>query len=227
VPTTTDEVVFADTASRNDKVRVAVPARLRGQVRTVVVAVAIGLIAGTVVAGRVAARPPIYGASALVQLDQPTLLETGGSQVMSKLNRLRDKYALLVGTDTILVPLASALGVPIDRLRGRVSAEAPFGDSLLISVDGRTSSASDAVLFANAAAEQMSRYADVEQSALAVPVAGRYRIMTVNAARAALKETPTGRQVLSSGAVFGLVVAALAYVGLELFQRRRRSHEGA
>lgn len=73
-----------------------------------------------------------FTSTALVSLDTPraiALARDGG--ILNKLSGVRLKYVGLVQTDVIAAPVAKQLGLPVDQVRGRLSALALPTDLLL------------------------------------------------------------------------------------------------
>lgn len=173
----------------------------------VVAFVLAGALVGAVVLGRTAT----YEARALVAVDQPLLLSSGGDGVVDKLSRLRLKYAPLLRTDEMTLPLASELDLAPDRVRGRVDG-ALVPNSLLISVAGRGADAASAIALANAASAYLGAYAQDEQVAIDVPPVEQYTLEVVSQARFAAKIAPSNRRALSLGVVGGLLAGAAAFV---------------
>lgn len=185
-----------------------------------VVSLVAGIIAGVAAAVIVLTGAATYRATAVVQVDQPAQVLRGGSDTIVKLAGLRLKYAPLVGTDAILNPVATTLGVPIGSLRGRVSAGVP-PQSLLIMVDARTANRSDAIRFANAAADELGRYANNEQDELGVPRVERYVLTTIDPARGTHRVSPTRARIIGYAVTVGVLVALIAHGAAFLLTRRR------
>jgi capsular polysaccharide biosynthesis protein len=194
----------------------------RGTVVRAGLAVLVAVVVAAGVGWAVHRQTPTFQATALIEMDQPLQLATNGDQVIVKLSRLRLKYAPLVATDAILQPLSDSLGVPIEQLRGSVSAQAP-GETLLLVVTARTHNSSSATRYANGAADQLSRYVANEQRQLGVPAKLMYEAVVIDNARAAAKTAPTKRRVVEASAIFGLIAGAVAYSGLTMLRGRTRT----
>lgn len=200
------------------------PAERASSVRITASAVITALVAALIAAGAatliVRSRPATYLATAVIQVDQPAQLMTGGSDEVVKLAALRLKFAPLVGTDSILKPTGEAVGVSADQLRGRLVAVAP-SNSLLMLVEARTGDRQDSVRFANAAASAIGKYADDEQDQLAVPQVNRYRLVVIDPARGAHQTAPTGRHELAVAAAVAVAVGLVVLGLLSLLATRR------
>ena len=163
-----------------------------------------------------------YGSTATVAVDQPLVIATGGDRVIDKLARLRAKYAPLMRTDTMTVPLAEELGVTPARVRDALRTTAP-PDSLLIQVRAVTADRADSQRFAQAAAEFLADYVEQEQEADDIPAEARFEMVVVDAARRATRTSPDQRRGIAVAAVAGLIGGAVAYVILQLVRPRPRA----
>jgi capsular polysaccharide biosynthesis protein len=188
----------------------------------ILVALIAGVISGTAAWVIASSRSAVYSATAEIEVDQPAAILGGTSDTVIKLSALRLKYAPLVDTDAVLMPAATALGVPEGSMRGRVSAGVP-PNSLLIPITASTGSGSEAVRFANAAADALGQHANREQDELGVPVASRYTLTTIAPARAARHVSPTHRSEATAAVIVGVIVALTGF-GVVTFLSRRVGH---
>ena len=162
-----------------------------------------------------------YSSTATVAVDQPLLIATGGDRVIDKLARLRAKYAPLLRTDTMTVPLAQELGVTTQEVRDALRPSTP-ADSLLIQVRAVTDSREDSERYARAAAAFLVEYVEQEQVEDEVPAEARFEMVVVDDARRATRTSPDQRRGFAVAAVAGLIGGAVAYVVLQLVRPRPR-----
>jgi capsular polysaccharide biosynthesis protein len=187
--------------------------------RSLAVAVGLALVAAIAGFGYAGTREPSYVASAATLLDQPLVL--GASRdagVVDKLSRLRLKYAGILRSDDVLVPVAQEL----DEEQGDLFESIVTGNdpaSLLLFVGARDSTPEGAIRRANALATGLSAYVDREQATLAPR--DRVKLKVVAPAREEVQLLPTPRQQLVAGLGSGLVVLVIALGAGELLRRRR------
>lgn len=186
---------------------------------------ALALVAAVLAAGvgilAVDLRPAAYVANAAAALDQPlTLSQSQDAGVVDKLSRLRLKYAGLVRSDDVVVPVAQSLGLSRGAVAGAVvTRQDP--DSLVLFVGARAATAKRSMQIANALTAELQRYITREQSGNGIVPKDRISLRVLVPARFALQVAPTRRQK-TIGGVGAAVVGALLVVGLAELPRRRR-----
>ncbi len=194
------------------------PARRPGPLALFVAALAAVLAAG--VAG-LAARggAATFTSTALVSVDEPRAVAAAGDGgVIDKLSRIRFKYAGLVATDALATPVAAQLGVPVAKVRGRLSATVVPTDLLLrLNCSGPDGAA--ARRCADVLAASMVAFVAQEQSSNGIPPAQRLVMGQVQAAAGAVASGAHRGRTLGIAA---LAAALAASVALGLAARPRR-----
>jgi hypothetical protein len=191
-------------------------------VANLLVAIAVGLIAGGVAYVNVMRQPAQFQSTAVLLIDQPLALSTGDAGVVVKLNQLRGKYVALVLTAEIMAPAAKRANLPIGAVR---AAQRPLfpAQTLTVLPLARASSAQLAQRIAQATAEALEDYVADEQAATGLLPAQRISLRIVQNAGLGGKVSPLAsraRQVALVSAAAGML---LAYVGLQLTSAARRN----
>ncbi len=189
-------------------------------VANLLVAVAIGLVAGAVGYANVMRATPQYQSSAVMLMDQPLALSSGDAGVVVKLNALRGKYVALILTAEIMAPAAKRANLPIGVVRAAQRPVVP-AQTLTLLPTARAKSPELAQKIAQATADTVEDYVADEQAATGLSPAQRISVRVVQNAGLGAKVTPNpsrGRQVALVTAAAGML---LAYVGLQLSAGRR------
>jgi hypothetical protein len=204
---------------RTDRLTFASPGD--AMVRGVTWSLIVGVLVAAAAAVLVLAGSKTYESRAALLLDQPRAIAASQSEgYVTKLVRLRSKYASLATTDAVLEGAAASTGLRIGRLRRETFATAPDASMLLV-IGGRSDAGAVAAREATAVARSLIEYVDDEQSAL--PADERLTLRVVTPARPGGRVAPTTGRVLTVGLVGGAVAAVLTYVALALFRAVRRN----
>lgn len=184
----------------------------------VLLSVLAGLIVGALAVLVVANRPVTYQSRALVLVDQPgPLAASADGAVIDKLLRLRFKYAGLLITDRIAVPVAKELGIPLADVRGHVVA-VPIANTTLLAILASDPDRERARPLAQAAAQQLADDTEADQARFSVPEEARIVVSIVTPAQ------QPQRLGASVGRLVGLAVLsgglAAVLVGIMLAVRR-------
>lgn len=157
-------------------------------------------------------RPVTWTSTTVLAIDQPRVVsEARDAGPIEKLSRLRLQYAGLARTDTIAAPVAMRTGRTAAYVASALSVTAP-PDSLLLLVGATADSAAIADALSSAAADQMIRFATVNQARVGVPV--EQRVVLAVATAAAPASANESRRTEATVALFvGLALAAAAYAG--------------
>lgn len=153
--------------------------------------------------------PSAFRSTALVSVDEPQAVAAsrdGG--VLEKLSRVRLKYLGLVETDLIATPVASRLSVPVDQVRGRLSATALPAD-LLLRVTCTGGSQGQVRRCADALAGALVSYADQEQASYRIPDDQKIVLTQVQPAGAAGREQDDRRRTFAVAGLAGALAAAV------------------
>lgn len=186
------------------------------------VAVAIGLVAGAVGYANVMRQAPQYQSTAVMLMDQPLALSAGDAGVVVKLNALRGKYVALVLTAEIMTPAAKRANLPVGQVRAAQRPVIP-AQTLTLLPTARANNPELAQKIAQATAQTIEDYVADEQAATGLTPPQRISLRIVQNAGVGNKVTPSparGRQVAVVTGAAGLL---LAYVGLQLSGASRRN----
>ena len=209
MPDVTEEVVEPEVRERR---------RLPG-----VILVLTLLLAGVGGAGAAAyneSRAKVYRSTAVMFIDQePALTQSRNDGLLSKLVRLRLKYADIVTTTVFSDPLADSLSLPPGQVHGALSAFAP-PSSMLMSVTATTGDPALAERIATAAAQSLHDNLQQQQTSLGVPASQQVTLTVVTPARAGVKTSPRRSRSLLLGV--GVAVSLLVVGGVLADAARRR-----
>ena len=167
-------------------------------------------------------QPDVYQSFANMLIDQPRAIAgAGGEGVIIKLNSLRAKYAALLRTDSLTVPVAKKLGIS----KGQVVAAMNFfipGPSLTLVVVARTHDPKKAQEIANAMGDELVVYIDAEQAAAKIPPADRIIFKVISRAPPGRLVEPTKNRALTVAAGIGGLSLVITYVIYQLIFGGRR-----
>lgn len=149
-----------------------------------------------------------YASTALVSLDTPRAIALArDSGILNKLNGVRYKYVGLVQTDVIGVPVAKRLGVPIEQVRGRLSAYALPTD-LLIRVSCTEADPRAARRCATALSLSLVEFITREQANFDIPPILQLIAAQVQPAGPGVATASRPKRVLAVSLVVGALVGA-------------------
>jgi capsular polysaccharide biosynthesis protein len=168
-----------------------------------------------------ATRPPVYEASGIVDFSQPQLSVSRGTGVIIKLDQLRSRYAALIDSDQIVLPVARKLHLSRGRVASALTASTPT-QSLLVYPTARTGSRKMAQRLAAAATAALVSYGDAEQASAGVPPNDRVVLTAIDVGTRARKVAPTSLRVIASAA-FGAIAAIVAMAALAQLPAVRQS----
>jgi capsular polysaccharide biosynthesis protein len=181
------------------------------------------LLAGAGGAGAAAyneSRAKVYRSTAVMFIDQePALTQSRNDGLLSKLVRLRLKYADIVTTTVFSDPLADTLSLPPGQVHAALSAVAP-PSSMLMSITATTGDPAQAERIATAAAQSLHDNLQQQQTALDVPESQQVTLNVVTPARPGVKTSPRRSRSLLLG--IGVAVAILVVGGVLADATRRR-----
>ena len=181
--------------------------------------VLIATVAGFLVA---AGRTPTYAAQAATLLDQPlTVAQSQDAGVVDKLSRLRLKYAGLLQSDAVVRVAANATNLRATTVSAAEFARVDDG-TLLLYVGARASTAKGAERLADALAQALVDYVDLEQVKAQIAPRDRVSMQIVTPADRAVRVLPTARQELVSALATGMVAFVVVGAALDVMRRRRR-----
>lgn len=191
------------------------PRRLNRRYLAILIAGAIG--AGVVVglAGAYATRhtTPTFQSQALLEIDQPHAVAVSVDDgVIAKLSRLRFKYAGLLRTQTLALPVAQKTKLPLGEVASAIFVNVD-PDTLVLSVGARTHNRDDTQKIAAATAQELIDYTKREQASLKVPATSEIKWTLVTPATPAVKISPTEQRsvLVGLGAFVFVTGGALAF----------------
>lgn len=166
-------------------------------------------------------RHAVYRSTAVLLIDQePALTEARNDGVISKLVRLRVKYADLVSTTAFSDPLADTLQLPPGVVHSALSADAP-GLGVLLTVSATTGDAARAKRIAAGAADALHDDLVRQQTALGVAPKDQVTLTVVTPARQGDRISPRRSKSLLLGLGVAATVLVLSVVLTGAFYRRR------
>jgi hypothetical protein len=155
-------------------------------------------------------------------IDQPGLIARSGSEgVLTKLNQLRVKYALLAKTVQITKPVADKTGLPQGLIGAAVNVVLP-GPSLVLVVEARAPQPPIARVIADATAEALIALLKAEQDAAKIAADSRILLTIAAPAQPGVKFLPTRDRAMTVGALWGVLALAATIALVEAFGAIRR-----
>ncbi|MEX2558070.1 MAG: hypothetical protein WEB06_20855 [Actinomycetota bacterium] len=155
-------------------------------------------------------------------IDQPGLIARSGSEgVLTKLNLLRVKYALLAKTAQITKPVADKTGLPQGLIGAAVNVTLP-GPSLVLVVEARAGQPPVARVIADATAEALIALLKAEQDAAKIAADSRILLTIAAPAQPGVKVLPTRDRAMTVGALWGVFALAATIALVETFGAIRR-----
>jgi hypothetical protein len=175
-------------------------------------ALAVFLVTGVIGGVVVRLQGSIYRSTAVLSIDQPAVLSTTAQPgPVLKLQTLRAQYAALLGTRTLVGPIASRVGRSASDVQTSLHAVAAR-NSLLVTVTGDGHDRAAARALTEAAADVLIQYVSQSQADAFVPQGEGVVLRLLSPAGASQAVTGADRTVLTTGLFVGLVCAAGALV---------------
>ena len=188
----------------------------RFSVANALVAVIAGLVTGALAAGVVLGQPDSYRSQATLVIDSPAELAAAlDDGVITKLSRLRLKYATLAGTPVIAEPVARAAGQPVGVVYRDARVELG-GESLVLNAVATSGDPVVAQRLAGALAAELKLYVEREHEANAIAPDRRFRFDVVAAAHDGVKVAPTVERAAAVAALAAAVAALACYAFVQL-----------
>lgn len=193
----------------------APPRRLNRRYLAILIvgALGAGLIVGIAAAFATRHTTPTFQSQALLEIDQPHAVAVSVDDgVIAKLSRLRFKYAGLLRTQTMAVPVAQKTNLPLGEVANAIFV-AVDPDTLVLSVGARTHNRDDTQKIAAATAQELIDYTRHEQASLKVPATSQLTWTLVTPATPAVKISPTQQRsvLVGLGAFVFVTGGALAF----------------
>jgi hypothetical protein len=187
---------------------------------TVILALALGLIAAGGAALYQRHKPTNYYSLAVLQIDQPVQVSTdAGDATLAKLQRLRSYYAGLLDTEVLAAPIAKQVHLPVGAVIGSLSTLIS-PSNFLIDLVARSGDPQHAQSIAQAATQQLINYVRRQQAKAGIPSLNRVVLREVTTPTAGIKVGASKKKELIAGGVAFVVVAAAFIIVADLLRRR-------
>lgn len=190
----------------------------------VIAAVIAGVLAGALAATVVLRQPKRYVSRSILQIDQPNVIVSAGSEgPISKLNVLRLKYALLAETKRVTAGVAKRTGFPEGGIAAAVNVVLP-GPSLILIVESRANDPARARTIADATAAELVALVKAEMDAAKIPQEDRIFMIVVGPAQLGVRFEPSRGRAVTNGTLAGILslVGVIGVAETMRAVRRRR-----
>lgn len=186
---------------------------------TVILALALGLMAAGGAALYQRHKPTNYFSLAVLQIDQPTQVSTDtGDATLAKLQRLRSYYADMLDTELLADPIAHQVGLPPGEVIGSITTLIPA--NFLIDLFAHAPTPKLAQSIAQAATSELINYVHRSQTKAGVPKVDQVVLREATRPGYGIKVAVSRKKELVSGGVAFVVVAAAFIIVADLLRRR-------
>lgn len=188
----------------------------------VLIALAIGVLAGGLTAYYEYTRPATYRSTAVLLIDQTNAIASSADDgVINKLSRLRLKYVGIAQTLVFDQPVAAEAGLPVGLVHAALS---PSFDptSLLVRISATMPRAGDAQHLAELAAQRLVTYTQDEQSGAGIAPKDAVTFTIVSPATSAERVTPDRRRAALVGVFIFVAITIVGVLGADLLRRRQQ-----
>jgi capsular polysaccharide biosynthesis protein len=187
---------------------------------TVILALALGLLAGAGAALYQRSKSTSYLSQGVLLIDQPAVVANNpDAGPLQKLQLLRLQYASVVKTETIAAPVARQTNLSLGQVESELSALVD-PTSFTINVVATSGSPSAASALAQAGTAQLISYVDKTQAHLGISPQNRVVLDEVTAPHAGVRVPQTRTKILLPAAIAFLVVAGGFLIVADLMRRR-------
>ncbi|HEX5266204.1 MAG TPA: hypothetical protein VFW24_05480 [Acidimicrobiales bacterium] len=188
---------------------------------SVMVAIAVAIVAGGGAAAVAHTRPATYRSQAILLMDQPVAIAASGNEgVIVKLSDLRQKYVALAGTAPIVTDAAGLAALPVSTVVSDEQVTAGQ-NSLTLQVAGQSGNPVVARKVAGAMAQAIGRYVQAEQSQINVAAEDKLEIRIIQPAGGGVKIGPSSSRVAAIGAVTAILAWLISYSIAQMVLTRR------
>lgn len=188
---------------------------------TVILAIALGLLAGGGAALYQRSRPAHYISEGVLLIDQPAVVAAApDAGPLQKLQALRLQYVSLLKTETIAGPVSRQVHVPIPEVEGALAGLAD-PTTFTIGVVATTDSPAESNSLAQAATNQLASYVAKSQARIGVAPQSRVVLDEVTTPRAGTRISVSTTKVLLPAVIAFIVVAGVFLVIADLLRRRQ------
>jgi hypothetical protein len=188
---------------------------------TIILALALGLMAGAGAALYQKSQPSHYVSAAVLLIDQPLVVaQTPDAAPLQKLQLLRYQYIGLLKTETLAIPIARQVGnVSPGQVENQLTGAAdPL--SFTIEILAVSDNPSQSNLLAQAAVSQLTSYVDKSQQHLGVPPQSRVVLTEVTPPHAGIRVSISTTKILLPAVIAFLVVAGAFLIIADQLRRR-------
>jgi hypothetical protein len=187
---------------------------------TIILALALGLMAAGGAALYQRHKPTSYLSLAVLQIDQPRAVVTdAGDATLAKLQRLRSYYAGMLDTEVVAAPIGKQVHVPTGEVIGSLTTLIS-PSNFLIDVIAHSPTPERAQSIAQAATTELIHYVRTTQIKAGVPALDRVVMREVTQPGRGIKLATSHKKELVSGGVAFVVVAAAFIIVADLLRRR-------
>jgi hypothetical protein len=180
-----------------------------------------GLVLGFGVADAKLRGKTTYSSTTVMLIDDPALLATsGGEQQLLKLSSLRVKYSTLLNTDPMAIPIADKLHLPLDEVLTAVVGNVSL-EGLLMDVTATWSTAQEARLLSQTAANEVTAYVKDEDTTYGIPKINQFIFRTINPATPAVSNAPSKTRAAATGLALLLIGFVVAFAIVQFVRNRR------
>jgi hypothetical protein len=188
---------------------------------TVILAIALGVLAGGGAALYQRSRPANYISEGVLLIDQPAVVAGApDAGPLQKLQLLRLQYSSLLKTETIAGPVSRQVHLPIGEVEGALAGLVD-PTTFTIGVAATTKSPSKSNLLAQAATAQLASYVAKSQARLGISPQARVVLDEVTTPRAGVRISVSTTKVLLPAIIAFIVVAGAFLVIADLLRRRQ------
>jgi uncharacterized protein involved in exopolysaccharide biosynthesis len=187
---------------------------------TVILALALGLMAGGGAALYQRHKPTSYFSLSVLQIDQPVQVSADtGDATLAKLQRLRSYYAGVLDTAVLATPIAHQVNLPVGAVIGSLTTLIS-PSNFLIDLFAHSPTPQQSQAIAQAASSQLISYVSKQQQKAGVLKLNRVVLREVTQPSLGVKVAASHKKELVSGVVAFVVVAAAFIIVADLLRRR-------
>jgi hypothetical protein len=187
---------------------------------TVILALALGLVAAGGAALYQRHKPTNYFSLAVLQIDQPQQVATdAGDATLAKLQRLRFYYAGVLDTEVLAAPIAQEVHLPVGAVIGSLTTLIS-PSNFLIDLFSHAKTPQQSQAIAQAATTQLINYVRKQQVKAGIPSISRVVLREVTQPGLGVRVATSTKKELIAGGVAFVVVAAAFIIVADLLRRR-------
>jgi capsular polysaccharide biosynthesis protein len=188
---------------------------------TAILALALALLAGAGAALYQRQRPNVYLSSAVLLIDQPTVVATApDSAPLQKLQLLRYQYSDLLQTQVIANPVSRQLNIPVARIETDLTATV---DPISFTIDILATDRSPALAgqIAQSASATLINYVSKSQARIGIPASARVVLDELSQPSRGIRGPISNSKTVLAGAIAFIIVGGGFLIIADLLRRRR------